>query len=327
VNHYFGVMPSEALPGRPAYQPGAAVTYSGSIEWSWKWHRNWFVTARGAIDRLPDEIRNSPIVDKDFTWSVSLGIGYVAPSMVEMQADRPGKIGSGLEVDVRAFFVQADSKVFLTSGTAVAAINLESEFSLDDSDVTVPVNLVWRINPFHRLEFGYFQLTRSGAGDIVVPIEIGDVTFQPGDTVQSNFDTTIYRLGYAFSLFHDAQKELAVFGGAHISDISYRSASGTESVAVETTAILPVLGADLNVNFTDRLSLEVELQFFIGDVNHYSGNLLDFGFAGNYQWHDRLDVGAGYKFYRQDIDSADESFPGDYRFEYRGPFVYARARF
>ena len=32
--------------------------------------------------------------------------------------------------------------------------------------------------------------------------------------------------------------------------------------------------------------------------------------AGNYQWHDHLDMGAGYEFYRQDIDSADESFPG-----------------
>jgi hypothetical protein len=149
----------------------------------------------------------------------------------------------------------------------------------------------------------------------------------PGDSVQSSFDTTIYKLGYAFSLFHDAQKELAVFGGAHISDISYRSASNTDSVTANTTAILPVLGADLTVNFTERLSLEVALQFFISDVNHYSGNLIDFGFAGNYQWHERLDLGAGYKFYRQDIDSADEGFYGDYRFEYRGPFAYIRTRF
>ena len=180
---------------------------------------------------------------------------------------------------------------------------------------------------FHRLEFGYFQLKRSGASDVVVPIDIGDVTYLPGDSVLSSFDTTIYRLGYAFSLYHDAQKELAVFGGAHITDISFHSAGNAETVDADTTAILPVLGVDLAINFTERVSLEVGLQFFIGDVNHYSGNLLDFGFAGNYQWHDRMDIGVGYKFYRQDIDSADESFTGDYRFEYRGPYIYARARF
>ena len=326
VDHYFGVTEAEAIPGRPQYSPGSAVTWGASLEWSWRWHRHWYVTAKAGIEWLPGEIKNSPVVDRETTWSTLLQVAYDAPSMLELGSGRADVFGSGIEIRLGAFFVNADSKVFLTDGVGVASVNLESEFALDDSDVAVPFNLLWRINPFHRLELGYFELKRSGAGDLAAAVDIGDVSFPAGEFVDTGFDTRIIRFGYAFSLFHDAQKELAVFGGAHISDIKYRSASDTDDVQADTTATLPVLGADLVVNFTDRWSLGAELQFFVSDVNSYSGNLIDFGLSGQYAWLDRLTIGAGYRFYRQDIDSADENFFGDYRFEYRGPFVFINAR-
>lgn len=328
VNHYFGVTPSEALPGRPAYQPGAAVTYSASLEWGWRWHRHWFVFASANIDSVPTEIRNSPVVeDKDYAWGLTLGVSYDAPTMVELQSDRRRDLETPLELGVGAFFANSDAKVFLRSGTVVIPIDLEADLSLDDTEVSVPVDLVWRFGPFHRLEFGYFQLKRSGAGDLVIPVTVGDVTFAAGETVQSSFDTTIYKVGYAFSLIHDSQKELSLFGGVHVTDVSYRSTDGTQTASSDTTATLPILGADLTVNFTDKLSLNAELQFFSMDFNRYSGSLLNFGFSGQYRLLDKLSVGVGYRFYKQDIDSGDEDFFGNYRFEYRGPVVNVRARF
>lgn len=328
VNHYFGVTSSEALPGRPAYQPGAAVTYSASLEWGWRWHRHWYVFANANIERVPTEIRNSPVVeDNDYAWGLTLGVGYDAPAFVGLQSDRKRDRETSLELGVGVFFANSDAKMFLTSGTAIVPIDLESDLSLDDSEVSVPVDLVWRFGPFHRLEFGYFQLKRSGVNDLVVPVTVGDITFSANETVQSSFDTTVYKLGYAFSLLHDSQKELSLFGGVHITDVSYRSADGTQTVAADTTAILPILGADLTVNFTDRLSLDAELQFFSMDFNRYSGSLMNFGFSGQYRLLDKLSVGVGYKYYKQDIDSGDEDFFGNYRFEYRGPVVNVRVRF
>ena len=49
-----------------------------------------------------------------------------------------GVAGAGIEFRLGAFFVNADSKVFLTDGDGVAAINLEPEFAVDDSDVAIP---------------------------------------------------------------------------------------------------------------------------------------------------------------------------------------------
>lgn len=326
VNHYFGVTAAEALPDRPAYRPGATVTYGGSLEWGWKWHPNWYVSASASVEWLPTEIRNSPIVDRDSIGSVMLTLGYDAPSMVTAAPSRADVYGSGVEITAGAFFVSADSKIFLTDGNGDAPIDLESEFTVGDTDVGVPISLRWRISPFHSLEFGYFELNRSGAGDIVVPVDVGAASFSQGEAVNTGFDTRIFRLGYAFSLLHDTQKELAIFGGAHVSDVSFRSRSANDDVTADTTAILPVLGASLVINFTDRLSLGTALQFFVSDVNRYSGNLIDFGLSGQYSWGRRFSFGIGYRYYRQDIDTADEDFKGDYRFEYRGPVVFISAR-
>ena len=327
VNHYFGVRPSEAQPGRPEYKPGSAVTYSANLTGAWRWHPKWFVYASGGIDKVPSEIRNSPVVDRDYVWSLSFGIGYDAPTMLAVDYDRVSDQDSSIEIGVGAFFAHSDAKVFLTDGTATVPVNLETDFNLDDTEVSVPVDVAWRIGRFHRIGFGFFQLKRSGVNDLVVPVDVGDVTFPAGETVQTSFDTSFYELAYAFSLIRDSQKELSLIGGIQVSDISYRSASGTETAVAETTSLLPVIGADLTVNFTDRLTLDVMLQFWALDFGKYSGNLTDFGFFARYQLLDALSVSAGYKFYRQDIDSADENFFGDYRFEYRGPIVDIRARF
>ena len=324
VNHYFGVAAAEELPDRPEYRPGAALTWGASLEWGWKWHRHWFVSASAKLEWLPSEIRNSPIVNEDTTWSFLMTFAYDAPAMIAMDGGRPD-VG-GFELGFGAFFVDADSKVFLVGDATDVPIDIESEFSVGDTEVSVPVNLVWRFGPFHRIELSYFELKRSGAGDLVVPVDVGDVTFEAGESVNTGFDTRIFRFGYAFSLLHDVQKELAIFGGAHVSDVSFRANGANDGARADTTAILPVLGADLMVNFTDSLSLGAELQIFVSDVNRYSGNLIDFSFFGQYTWSDRLATGFGYRYYRQDIDTADEDFFGDYRFEYRGPFVFIAAR-
>lgn len=320
VNHYFGVTAAEAIPGRPQYQPGAAVTWGTVLEWGWKWHSRWFVSASAKVEWLPSEIRNSPVVSENTMWSFMTTLAYDAPSMVSMDAGRPDN--SGFEFNIGAFLINAESKVFLVGGGTDVPVDIESDFSIDDAELSIPVEFSWRINPFHRIDFGYFELKRSGAGDVVIPVDVGNTSFGPGDTVNTGFDTRIFRFGYAFSLLHDAQKELAIFGGAHISDVSFRADGANDEVRADTTAILPVLGADLQVNFTDSLSLGTKLQFFVSDVNRYSGNLIDFSFFGKYTHNKHLAAGFGYRYYRQDIDTADEDFFGDYRFEYRGPFVF-----
>ncbi|WP_460456875.1 MipA/OmpV family protein [Arenimonas alkanexedens] len=76
VDYYYGVRAGEALPGRAAYRGSAAVTPDLSLLVQRPLGPRWSVFARASHAWLPSEISNSPIVDRDSTTSIFLGLGY-----------------------------------------------------------------------------------------------------------------------------------------------------------------------------------------------------------------------------------------------------------
>ena len=325
VNHYYGVRPEEALPNRPTYVPGSATTVTGSLEWAWRFSRRWYLNTMVAVEMLPDEIRNSPIVSEDRSWRVNIGVAYDGKTFVDPGA--PGRpLASQFEIGVGAFFINAESNMDFRNGNGSAA-NLEDSQGIDDTAVSIPLDLVWRKGRFHRVDLSYFELNRSSSTELAADLSVGDVTFASGDTLITDFDTRVLRFGYGFALFRDEQKDFSLFGGLHVTDIDYRVRGSSESIAASSTAFLPVIGARLRFTVTERLSGYANLELFQLDFDQHSGELLDFSVAGQYRFGRRFFVGGGYRFYRQDIDSGEDSFLGDYRFEYRGLFASLRAVF
>ncbi|MDJ0916980.1 MAG: MipA/OmpV family protein [Woeseiaceae bacterium] len=327
INHYYGVRQEEALPTRPAYAPGSATSPQLKLEWGWRVLPHWFVTLTGGVEFLPDEIRNSPIVDKNRRFTLSAGLAYDAAALVA--ANSGDGLSNGLQVEAAlgAFLVDAGTTVFLRSGNASSPVSLERDFDVENSELAFPASLTWRIGGFHRLRLNYAQLKRNGASDITVDVDVGDVTFPAGDNVLSSFDTTLYSLAYGFSLLRDAQKELTIWGGVNVAEVRYRATGGVGDVRAETRQLLPTLGLDLDANFTDKLSLEAALSFYLLDFSDHSGDMLNFRFGGSYRITPSLSANLGWQYYRQDIRTADPSFFGEYRFEYRGPQLTLSARF
>lgn len=325
LNHYFGVRPDEALPGRPAYLPGAATTITGSLEWSWRFSRRWYLDTTVSVDLLPDEVTNSPVVDEDTSWRFNIGLAYDGQSFVEPGA--PGSLSaSHVELGVGAFFINAESNMDFRADNGTTA-DIEDALGMDDRAVSVPVELIWHKGRFHRFDLSYFQLNRSSSSEILADLALDGTTFAAGETVTTDFDTRVLRFGYGFALLRDEQKDLSLFGGLHVTDIDYRVRGSTSAIAASTTAFLPVIGARLRANLTERLMALTNLELFELDFDQHSGELIDFSIAGRYLIGQRFFVDAGYRFYRQDIDSGDDSFLGDYRFVYRGLFASLRVRF
>ena len=104
VRHYFGVESFEARSDRPEYQPGSAVTYSVGIDFSYRFHPRWYAILNTSVEWLPSEIRQSPIVDKDSLWRVTLGVAY--DSGVFQDIDGGGSHDSFLETVRRRVFRQ-----------------------------------------------------------------------------------------------------------------------------------------------------------------------------------------------------------------------------
>ena len=327
ISHYFGVTEEEALPERPAYDPGGATTSSARLDWTWRFHPEWFVRLSTQVSFLPDEIRDSPLVDRDTAWSFTASIAYDAPAFVAPDDESVRRAGRAFEFTTGGFWIKSNSSVDLRDSPQSVPGSLEDQRQLSRHEFVVPVHATWQWGRLHKLDLRFFTLSRSGSVRFDEAREIGGITFGPDETVTTSLDTRVFRLAYGFSILRDEQKELTVLGGLHITDTDYRVGDGEDSLAASTTPILPVVGLHGRVNVTPRWSVEASAEAFAMDFARYSGDLIDLSLAARYRISDRYFAGAGYRYYRQDLESADDSLFGDVLVNYWGPYAYLGLRF
>lgn len=76
VDYYYGVRPAEAIPGRPAYAPGNALSPYADVSLSTPLTKHWRFRASVQYLRFADSIRHSPIVDRTGSTTLILGFTY-----------------------------------------------------------------------------------------------------------------------------------------------------------------------------------------------------------------------------------------------------------
>ncbi|MEM8977209.1 MAG: MipA/OmpV family protein [Pseudomonadota bacterium] len=72
----WGVSPSEARPGRPAYSPGDVIIPYAAVNAFVPLTQNWTLIGTARADFLPSDVSDSPIVDEDDIYSLILGATY-----------------------------------------------------------------------------------------------------------------------------------------------------------------------------------------------------------------------------------------------------------
>lgn len=75
-DHYYGVRPTEAIAGRPAYNAGGCVNWLTGLQLDYKLSEKWSLLSMVNVEWLDSEITDSPIVDKDYSVSFLLGAMY-----------------------------------------------------------------------------------------------------------------------------------------------------------------------------------------------------------------------------------------------------------
>ena len=76
VNYYYGVSPAEAIPGRPAYSPGAATSPYVDISLSTAISEHWTFRGSLAYQRFGSAIHDSPIVDRSGSPTIFIAFVY-----------------------------------------------------------------------------------------------------------------------------------------------------------------------------------------------------------------------------------------------------------
>lgn len=76
VDYYYGVRSDEARAGRPAYSPDTAVNWLWGVDANYRLNDKWTLLGGFTYYWLDSEIRNSPIVSRDYSISIIAGAMY-----------------------------------------------------------------------------------------------------------------------------------------------------------------------------------------------------------------------------------------------------------
>ena len=76
ADYYFGVKPSEASPGLPAYRAGSAVNTFARLSVNYTLNEHWSVVYLFQYDWLGSSIKDSPSIADDHVQTMFLGLYY-----------------------------------------------------------------------------------------------------------------------------------------------------------------------------------------------------------------------------------------------------------
>lgn len=242
-------------------------------------------------------------------FSLSLG-GFVA-TLESTVVLGVGKLGTGIEIN------------------AEDAMGLDSSLTVFRGDAFVRLGNSRR----HRLDFGYYDLSRKGTRNLTKDIEFNGNTYPIGTTVNSTLDYKIIKGGYSYSLLQDKRVDIALGGGLFVIPVDFEiSAIGRSTTSESITAPLPFAHFRADIALTRKLFLRQTYEFFYIKVNSFEGGLFNGLLALEYNPWKYIGFGVGYNIFRVGLKAEGGDYPnidltGKFNLNYSGLMLYARTWF
>jgi hypothetical protein len=216
--------------------------------------------------------------------------------------------------------VRLDSTV-LGRGTQ---LNLEGDLGVDDSKILPEFSFLWRINPRHGIEGSFVTLNRSGTRTNSGTIQFGDVIYPVNSTVNSKFDSDVFRIAYRYSPINDKGNELSLLLGAHYTtfDVALGTPNGTLQESASVDIPLPTIGARGSLRIADDWRLTGFAQLMKLKVGDYDGSLVNASAGIEWTFLRQAYVGLGYSYYRYDLESEKNDARGEFTYRFDGPSLY-----
>ena len=331
--YYYGVSESEAavIPGLDPYTPGGSLNVKAGISAGYAINNRWLLSVSLNHEWLGSEITGSPIIDKDSTWSGNVGIAYNNDIFRGRDYSGDSFRGPGVEFRMGVYRNRTDSKIIQrpTEGSSREEVDVEDVLGVNRRKSIVHFEAVFRFAHYHRVEIGHFELGRDSETTLLEDIRLGDEVFPAGTAIDVDAELRVTKAAYGFSLMNDAQKELGVLAGIHITNYQADVVAPDTGQQVETSinTPLPVIGAYGSVALGPKTDVHANLQLFRMEFDHYSGSLNNLYVGVNHYFGDSIGAGIGYNIYVMNLDSPDEDLRGSLKLRHHGPIVFASLRF
>ena len=331
ADYYFSVTAAEATVSRPEYTPGAATNMAFRIRWGYALNDQWLLSGRLGVELLDAEITDSPIVDRERIWSATVGLAYNADIFQPRQYDGSAPHVPRFDLKIGAFQDRIDSQVTrdTSGGVPGVVIDIEEILGAPGEKTVLQLDGTLRLGHYHRLEIEFFELKRDAAVTVSDDLNFGDETFAAGSALESRINMKTLTLAYGYSLIRDAQKELGVMGGLHLTSFKTNITSATTGQTERSLAgtPLPVIGLFASLFLKEKLTVNAKLQIFRTDIDRYKGSMNYATFDIQRHFGERFSVGLGYSYYDMKLSSSDNDVAGYLKVRHSGPVLFLTAGF
>jgi hypothetical protein len=160
--------------------------------------------------------------------------------------------------------------------------------------------------------------------------QIGDILFPAGATVDTDFDTTIYKLDYRYNFVADARTAIGASLGIHWMSLDFAMDGLNASLAEDFRfeAPLPLLGLHFSYALSPRWTLAASQEILRFDFGDYRGYVSDSRLTFEHDTFEHFGWGIGYNGFRLDGRFEDEHHKAlAVEYGYQGLMIYLRGYF
>ncbi len=247
--------------------------------------------------------------------------------------DRWGLTLAGFAVDFNT-----NARWQTTNAPVEPFIDLEDDLGLEEKLTRARLEVVLRVGKRSLLSLEYIRLRRDAAQTrLIEDIMWGDEIFTAGATVESDFDTDVYKFSWTWSAVRKPRFDLGLTAGISAIDL----AAGIRGVATASggpgppefrqeeeekiIAPVPVIGIRFDANLWHDLFLRGHAQFFRYNDDKLSFEFIDTLLAFEYIPFEHVGFGAGYDYF--EIEYRQQKDDLQIRYIFEGPIVYVRLLF
>jgi len=267
----------------------------------------------------------------------ALMIIFYSLSVNADEKESNGKPWERFSFNLGGFITAINSDVSLSTKGVGIEVNLEDALDMDSSVSVFRVDGLWRFsrNLRHRLDLGWFDISRDAHTTLLQDIQIGDTLFPLGTEVTSSFDLQVFKAAYTYSFFQDDRMDMGVSFGLFVMPIAFEidASGGFEGHESESiTAPLPVLGIRTDFAITPKLFLKYNLDFFYLEIDQFEGAVTNNKLVLEYNAFKNIGFGIGLERFNIYIKAEGEDYPnidfkGSFEFRYSGLMAYCKVYF
>ena len=226
--------------------------------------------------------------------------------------------------------INSTAQVNAETGRIGTIINLETAFSLPESQNLFRMNGIFRFDNKHSLEAYYYALNRSGSNVSRDSLVFGDITIRVNSSFNAFFNATLYGGKYRYSIFNGESVEAGFSAGLSFLDIGVGAEvtfqNSTASDEYKDLLFLPVLGFYNRINIIENLIFRSNVDMFALDIGKYDGVLFDFGVSMEYLFYKLFSAGLSYNVFSLNLNF-NTSQTGKILYSHKGFMFFGKLYF